>query len=164
MKICTHCRQTVPERVPLADQVLALLATSSTPLPPRAIRKALGSAEGTTAVTLRRMVDRGLIRKATVDKGITGYVAIVEVQFVEEGIIPAPVGSEEEDEVGGILQELVAYVGSTPHRVQPWRNAVLLLSKRFDLTAEQAEQFVGLAVSQGRLERDGEFLREVEPE
>lgn len=88
MKICTSCHQAIPERLTLVDRIRYMLAGDPERVfPPREIRLALQSGEATTYQTLRRMAEKGEIRKSTV-RGVTGYRLAQEVIETDGGVPP----------------------------------------------------------------------------
>lgn len=147
MKTCPTCHQTIPEKTPLPTRVLSLLANADHPMPPREIRHALGSGEGTTYQTLRRLAEKGAIRKSTIHGVGTGWA------LVDQGGIPPAVGlsasdlDEGREMLSQALRDLVSYVASA--RVVGRQSAVEFLGK-LGCDELTAQDIIGLAI-QGEL-------------
>lgn len=73
-KYCPTCQQAVPDKPPLPVRIRAALAAAGQPLPPKDLRRITGAGEAVMYQTLRRMVERGDIRKSTKPSTGTGYI------------------------------------------------------------------------------------------
>lgn len=136
-KHCPTCHQPVPDALPLATRIRAALAAAAPqPLPPKRIRQLCDSNEAVTYQTLRRMRDRGEIRKSITAFG-EGWILVPE-----EGDIP-----QVEDAQTHAISNLETYVESAGG--VSIKSAVGFL-KNLGIEDEMAEVIVESAIKAGK--------------
>jgi predicted transcriptional regulator len=154
MKTCPTCHQRIVEKPALTTRVLALLASAERPLAPKDIRAELNSGEGTTYQTLRRLAERGAIRKATIHNVGTGWV------LAEQGVSPQPESdpielAEAKAEMEATIRDLAAYVDGVG---QVSRSRAVEYLARMDYPEALAQDIIGLAITAGQVAIDGDSL------
>ncbi len=103
---CPTCSHVLDEDT-VSGRLLAALASAEYPMQPAALAKTTGATRTTVYQTLRRMADRGSIRRV-IRRGMSGY-ELVPHSPIEEGESPSP----DEQRLSRAMSDLVGYVAAS---------------------------------------------------
>jgi hypothetical protein len=133
---CPTCQQVWPERLPLPVRVRAALAAAGHPIRPRDLRRMLEVTDAVLYQTLRRMADRGEIRRVITAEG-NGYILVPE-----QGDTPSP----EDDPAVSAVNDLRLYVESVGGIV---KDRAVNFMERLGVEHRQAEVMLASALEAG---------------
>jgi hypothetical protein len=137
------------------DRILAMLAESDRPLMPAEISNHLGAQRTTIYQTLRRLTDRGSIRRAVV-QGMTGYIIVPQqVGTTPHAEVDPAELADAKAEMQATMTDLAAYVSGVG-RVS--RERAIEYLARMGYPEALAQDIIGLTITADVVAIDGDSL------